>query len=695
MSTTLDPFNRDLQQAVLLEASTEGRELTVDLAFTGHVLDVLVDAGEVDDAEVAAYNARGARVSAFEVNDEQGTLHLLVSDYRSGEEVQSLGKAELETHFRRMSSFLEQAVDGLWRQLEESSAAWDMAHRIHSAWADVAELRYTVLTNAELRTAIPAPANLLGRPAHFAVWDLARLHKLDSSGRAQEPIDIEVAELWGSPLPCLGPSGEDGVYGAYLLMLPGEFLALIYDTYGPRLLELNVRSFLQSRGAVNRGIQATIQNEPSRFLAYNNGISMTASSVTLTELAGGGVGISRIQDLQIVNGGQTTASLHHARINGKTDLSQIQVQGKLSVVDPGRLSELVPRISQFANSQNRVNLADFTSNDPFHVHLEKLSRTVWAPAGAGGHQMTRWFYERARGQYADAHARERTPARQREFKRVHPLAQKFAKTDVAKFENTWDQLPWVVALGAEKNFREFMLRLGERGHFEPNQEYFESLVAKAIMFRSAERLIGRLNLGGYRAQTVTYTLAKLLNATAQRIDLASIWRLQAISDALAADIESLGERVHATLLATAGTRNVSEWAKKKECWVSILSLDWEPSAALQAELVSGAQRTRTSSTTSITETLTADEALDAAAVAGVTSGAWFELSKWAKETDNLQTWQRGIAFTLGRYAAADPPRPASRKQVAQAVRILHEAKRLGFSPSDGSWAAPNAQLQDA
>ena len=90
MTSALHTFNNDLQQTVLLEASTEGREVTVDLAFTGHVLDVLVDAGEVDDAEVAAYNARGARVSAFEVSDDEGTLHLLVSDYRSDEDVQTL-----------------------------------------------------------------------------------------------------------------------------------------------------------------------------------------------------------------------------------------------------------------------------------------------------------------------------------------------------------------------------------------------------------------------------------------------------------------------------------------------------------------------------------------------------------------------------------------------------------------------------
>ena len=315
-------------------------------------------------------------------------------------------------------------------------------------------------------------------------------------------------------------------------MLPGEFISRIYERFGPRLLELNVRSFLQARGKINRGIQETIQTEPRRFLAYNNGLSMTAADVHVVDLRGGGRGIDAISDLQIVNGGQTSASLHFAKVKHKADLSGIYVQAKLSVVDPTLLIDLVPRISQFANSQNKVNMADFSANDPFHVEVEKLSRTVWAPGRAGTADLTRWFYERARGQYADALGRERTPAKQRNFRLASPPSQKFTKTDLAKYENLWDQLPWIVSMGAEKNFREFMLRLEKRGSlFVPDQAYFEHLIAKAILFKEADKLVYRMKLGGYKSQTVYYTIAKISNVSGQRIDLRNIWRSQTLPPA--------------------------------------------------------------------------------------------------------------------------------------------------------------------
>lgn len=292
--------------------------------------------------------------------------------------------------------------------------------------------------------------------------------------------------------------------------------------------------------------------------------------------------------------------------------------------------------------------------------------------------MTRWFYERARGQYADAYARERTPARQRQFKQVHPLNQKFTKTDLAKFENTWDQLPWVVSLGAEKNFREFMLRLAKRGtSFKPDQTYFERLVAKALLFRSTEKIIGGQQLGGYRAQTVTYTIAKLLNATGQRVDLRAVWRSQELSPALAGAVDDLAPRVHATLVATAGARNISEWAKKEDCWKAIVDLPWTPTNSLLSELDVSSGRTKTTSTASIGEELSDEERLALEAVLSISGEGWKALSSWAKQTDCLQPWQRGLAYSIGKLLVAE--RIPSRKQAIQGALILTEARRLGFS----------------
>lgn len=674
----LETFIADLHQGIVLAASEEGSERSLPEAFTEYMFDVLSEAGEIDGADLAMYEARAARVSGFTFSEDEATLWLFLTDYRSALEVESFTKPALETAVRRMTGFLEQAVDGLWRQLEESSAAWDMAQRMAEAWSRVGEVRFVILTNADLRTTIFRPGPIDSRPVHLSVWDATRIHQLATSGRSQEPIHIDVLELWGEPVPVLGPQGEPGRYEAYLAMLPAEFIARIYEEHGPRLLELNVRSYLQARGKVNRGIQETIKEEPRSFLAYNNGVSMTASEVRVVPLPTGGVGISEIHDLQIVNGGQTSASLHYAKVKAKQDLSGIFVQAKLSVVEPTHLMNLVPRISQFANSQNKVNMADFSANDPFHVEVEKLSRTIWAPGKDGTARMTRWFYERARGQYSDAHARERTPARQREFKAVHPVSQKFTKTDLAKFENTWDQVPWIVSLGAEKNFREFMLRIERRGStFKPDQDYFELLIAKALLFRSAEKLVQSLSLGGYRAQTVTYTLAKLSHATEQRLDLRSIWRSQELRPHVVDAILDLAPHVHEELLTSAGTRNISEWAKKEDCWKAIRSLPWTVPPDLANSLMSGGKRTKATTDLSIGEQLTDRERAALAAVTSISGDDWFALSQWAKQTGNLQPWQRSLSFSLGRILKGNAT--PSRKQTNQGALILEEARRLGFA----------------
>ncbi|MBR8834023.1 MAG: AIPR family protein [Stigonema ocellatum SAG 48.90 = DSM 106950] len=186
-------------------------------------------------------------------------------------------------------------------------------------------------------------------------------------------------------------------------------------------------------------------------------------------------------NLQIVNGGQTTASIYQAVKKDKADISNIYVQAKLSVVVPEKVNEIVPLISRYANNQNKVSEADFSANDSFHIKIEELSRTIWAPAVDGTQRQTRWFYERARGQYLDAKGREKTLAKKAAFTSMHPTSQKFTKTDLAKFENTWQQLPHLVSLGAEKNFRELTIKLANRGKFQPDEDYFKRLVAKAIL----------------------------------------------------------------------------------------------------------------------------------------------------------------------------------------------------------------------
>src|SRR6185437_6816110 len=259
----------------------------------------------------------------------------------------------------------------------------------------------------------------------FQIWDMERLFRNLAAGRPHEAIEINLEEMLGEGLACLPLPATEEDYQAYLCVVPGDLLYRMYDEYGPRLLELNVRSFLQARGKVNRGIATTIREEPGHFFPYNNGLSMTAAEVRIKPLKGDRQGLTYIRGLQIVNGGQTTASIHRARKTDGEDLSRVFVQAKITVVDGDKLEEMVPKISRYANSQNVVNEADFSANHPYHIEIERLAATTWIPGEQG-----RWFYERARGQYQVAKAKAaRTPAQKKLFERQTPSGRRFAKTD--------------------------------------------------------------------------------------------------------------------------------------------------------------------------------------------------------------------------------------------------------------------------
>jgi len=382
---------------------------------------------------------------------------------------------------------------------EEASPIFDLANRIHELKDTLINIRLFLLTDGKVNVEPIDDIKENNLSISHNVWDIQRIFRLRSSGKKREAIEVDFENEFGGCIPCLPLTESNPDYVTYLAIIPGKMLVELYGKYGPRLLERNVRSFLQVRGNINKGIRKTILDEPHMFLAYNNGLSSTAEKIEITSLNGVS-GIKWARDFQIVNGGQTTASIYHAYKKDKADVSNIFVQVKLTVLkDAGKIDSFVPKISLYANSQNKVNVADFSANKPFHIKLEELSRTIWAPAPLGMQLQTRWYYERARGQYLDEKGREGTFSRKKAFEAINPIRQKFTKTDLAKFENTWNQLPHKVSRGAEKNFNEFMVLLQERGEFQPDRTYYEHLIAKAILFRLAEKLIQKQQYGGYRA----------------------------------------------------------------------------------------------------------------------------------------------------------------------------------------------------
>ncbi|HEX4286565.1 MAG TPA: AIPR family protein, partial [Terracidiphilus sp.] len=410
---------------------------------------------------------------------------------------------------------------------------------------------------------------------------------------------------------------------------------------------------------------------PERFLAYNNGISATAEEVELTRGKDGHVSIEVIRDLQIVNGGQTTASIHRAEKEDKVDLSSVFVQAKISIVDPALKDEFVPLISKYANSQNAVREADFSANDSFHIEMERLSECTWCPG-----EQSRWFYERARGQYQVAKSREATtPARKRQFDERCPSTQKFEKTDLAKYAHSWQQLPHVVSKGAQKNFVEFMLRLKNLGEgWQPDSIYFREVVAQAILFKGAQRIVRKLKIPAYGANVVTYTISYLASRSAGRLDLQQIWEMQELPEGIASAIQSWAPRIYDELVAGSAGRNVTEWAKKEDCWRHIRSLVEEIPPSLDAMLKEFQPMPNVGAHASVGKTKVSRlESENISRVMQVSAEAWFQVSDWGRKTGNLKAWQSGIAHTLSGYASGGWEKVPSAKQANQAVKILELA----------------------
>ncbi|MET8923084.1 AIPR family protein [Streptomyces sp. NPDC004623] len=568
----MQEFSIALEQAIEDYLGREPGWLRRD-AFIRAAGDYLVEDGTLEDLEVCYFAQPVGRsrmeVAGYSVSDDGRVLDLVSVYY--GEHGQTISRDQVRRRLNWTKLFASACHDGHHLRMEESSPQFDMVQDIHSRWRDFGKIRIFLLTDGRSTLQDLPAEELNGLPIIPNLWDIERLRRLASSGRQEEPISIDFEEFSG-PLPCLPAPSSEGDYQCVLTLMPGNLLADMYELHGSKLLQRNVRAFLQARGKVNKGINETIRESPDRFLAYNNGISATATGATL-EQRGNETYLLHLSDLQIVNGGQTTASLHHAAIRDDADLSKIQVPAKITVVQPELLDHLVPNISRYANSQNSINEADFEANSPFHVELERMSRSVWAPAVAGSTRQSRWYYERVRGQYNVDRARRRTAAKQRSFDEEFPRGQRFSKTDAAKYDLTFRQLPHVVSLGAQKCFQWWTLNVLADSTSVPDEGYFQALAAKRILFEQGRAEIRKLNPGaGYLANVTAYTLARLAAEVDLDDTLATVWRTQGLPDSIRRAVTELSRPVRQVLLAAPGSGNVTEWCKKEDCWKSVLDI---------------------------------------------------------------------------------------------------------------------------
>lgn len=683
MMMGLEEFHRDFFQEVHGAADADGRyaEDSFFELFCNH----LIDAGEIDTADRAHYvSQRGLRIDGYggDPATNEGILSLIVADFHQSPEIVTLTASDMDAIFRRASNFLAKSLDSSFRNsLEETAPAFGLADLISSRWTNISKVRLFLISNRVLSTRVDGrnAGELQGIPITYSVWDLGRLHRYAASGHGREDIEIDLESEFGGPLPVLPAHLTNASYEAYLIVIPGGQLAAIYDRWGARLLEQNVRVFLQARGNVNKGIRNTIENDPEMFFAYNNGITATAESVC-ARTAGDTLLVTSLKNFQIVNGGQTTASIHAASRKKDIDLRGVFVQMKLSIVEPSKTVDIVPKISEYANSQNRVNAADFFANHPFHVRMEGFSRRLFAPSPDGTFRESKWFYERARGQYNDARSLL-TPAQRRKFDLEYPKGQLFSKTDLAKFLNLWRGHPDMVSKGAQRNFAHFARAVGQEWDKRPdefNETYYRHAIAKAIIFRRVERLVTSQPWyeGGYRANVVAYAIAKLaydVEHASRTLDFDRIWRNQALSVRLEEALVMSTKAAHDVIVdPPAGIRNVTEWAKQQACWnrVTALEIRW-PEQFLDELITSEEQRENRRSAVKDQRILNGIEAQTAVVNAG--RELWRNVREWGASRKLLTPTEAGILDV----AASIPVRVPSEKQSLRALETLRKMHAEG------------------
>ena len=560
-------------------------EMTSDKEeFLNYVSGVLMEAEEIDDFTFLSFEGIGKKgrkiqIDGYTYNELDNYLTIFVSPTLTYFSEETLTNTEAEKVFTRARNFLEDA-EFIQANAEESSPGYGLAIDVQNMYKDVRKYCIYLLTDMIMSKSIKElnTTELFGKPVEYHIWDISRLHQLAESSTGKEDIVINLKDFYPNGIPCLLASQTED-YTAYLCNIPGMVLATLYNMYGGRLLEGNVRSFLQTKGKVNKGIRSTILNNPAMFFAYNNGIAATSSDIKIEE-SGGTKYITEITSLQIVNGGQTTASLAMALLNDKRDGSEQKIKNvyvpmKLSIVSPEKAQELIPNISRYANSQNKVSDADLWSNHPFHIRMEEFSRRIVAPATGGKQYGTHWYYERANGQYKQE-TYKLTPAEKHRFEMLNPKNQMFTKTDLAKYMNIFLLRPDIASYGGQKafaKFAEWAKTQWEKSETNFNDSYFRRVVSLAIILRQADKTVKIQSwYNSYKANIVAYTIAKILYTVKTQypdntIAYKNIWSKQTLSQAWVSQIEVLSEVMYGYLTdSSRPVENVTEWAKRETCW---------------------------------------------------------------------------------------------------------------------------------
>ncbi|MFL2078274.1 AIPR family protein [Marinilactibacillus psychrotolerans] len=633
---------------------------------------------------------KNVQIDGYAYNELDQKLSIFIMPPLAYYEERNLTKTEASTFFKRAKTFFfeaEKVITGA----EESSEGFGLAYDIVNQKMKVSVLELNIITDLMISSAISTIDNTQenGVRIDYSIYDIGRMKVMDESQGGKEPLLIKLKEDFDCDGIRVLPASKTKDYEAYLCNIPGLLLAQMYDKYQSRLLEGNVRSFLQTRGKVNKGIRKTILTEPEMFFAYNNGIAATSESLEIEETPNGPM-IKSIKGLQIVNGGQTTASLANAYTNdirhgSRESIVDIFVPMKISVVNYDNAQELVPNISRYANSQNKVSDADLASNHPFHIKVEELSRRIVAPAVNGNQFGTYWYYERANGQYRQE-TYKKTASAKKNFESRNPKKQMFKKVDLAKYINIYHQKPHIASAGAQKSFNKFSGWMVKEWDKNPNfvsEAFFKKVVGLRILFVEADKIVRQQEwYDSYKANIVAYTLSAIFHKVEKEypgltIDIQSIWKNQKLSRGWIKQIQRVSKVMYIHLIDPNRTvENVTEWAKREISWNKAKETHFDFVPEFSDELLNK-QYVKTQEYASVKEVKKVNELtalVDVYQLEQDEPGFWKEVYEWgiAERIWNIQD-KSFLMLAMNQFTNT-----ISDKQAVKIMKVLEKARVEAF-----------------
>ncbi len=550
----------------------------LELSFSKIIANYLMDIGKIEDFNECYFYKEdlNIKINGFSFDEDFSTVFLFVSHFENSFSIKKKQNDFAKNLVLSCENFAKKSLDGFYKKLLSGSEEKKLAKKIYDNENKIKKISINLLTNIYL----PNTKKNLSKEFNKIefekeIWDLERIDTIQHNDGERESISFSLSEDFGiDPLQCIKSSSSSEI-DTYLTGINGKVLADIYEKFGSRLLEFNVRSFLQDKVMVNKGIKNSIINEPSKFVSYNNGISIIVDNIEAVNIKGNVIEIDEFNGIQIINGGQTTASIHTVAYKDQDleSVRKITVPLKINHLKRGNTHELSENITKFANTQNQIKQTDLTSRNPFNVEIEKIFESTKLP----GEHSRRWFFERMRGDYQvkklkafqDIH-------KKKQFMDETPPNRKMQKEEVAKMYMCQILFPYIASKGNQKNYFAFTDHaLAIMKAKKLNSSFVRNIVSTFIIFNELTKIQKLEGVEGYVSQTSNYTLSYLFHRTSGRLDLSEVWNNQGISPLLNKLLSKWVIRINERIRRSAGDQNISEWAKKKECWDDIKNLSLE------------------------------------------------------------------------------------------------------------------------